>query len=52
MMAVSSERFLTGEKAAVTDGRVKVTFDTPSDLADWVADVPAADLAKLQWCKP
>jgi len=51
-MAVSSERFLTGEQAAVTDGRVKVTFDTPSDFADWVSDVSAADLSRLQWCKP
>lgn len=51
-MAVSSEKFWTGEKAAITDGRVKVTFDTPSDFADWVVSFSAADLAKLQWCKP
>ena len=51
-MAVVTEKFLIDEKAAVTDGRLKVTFDTPSDFADWVADFTAADLAKLQWCRP
>jgi hypothetical protein len=49
---ISTERFWTGDKAAVTDGKVKVTFDTPSDFADWVADFSAADLAKLQWVRP
>lgn len=49
---ISTELFRTGDKAAVTDGKVKVTFDTPSDFADWVADFSAADLAKLQWCRP
>jgi hypothetical protein len=51
-VVTTTERFMTGEKAAVTDGKFKVTFDTPSDFADWVADFPAADLAKLQWCRP
>jgi hypothetical protein len=48
---ISTEKFFTGEKAAVTDGKFKVTFDTPSDFADWVADFSVADLAKLQWCR-
>jgi hypothetical protein len=50
-MAITHEKFWTGEKAAVTDGHEKVTFDTPSDFADW-ADRPDLDLAKWQWCRP
>lgn len=51
-MATVTEKFFTGEKAAVTNGEMKVTFDTPSDFADWVMSFTAADLAKLQWCRP
>jgi len=52
-MGVSTERFWTGEKAAVTDGKVKVTFDTPSDFADWLAlHAETLDLRALQWTRP
>jgi hypothetical protein len=50
---ISTERFRTGDKAAVTDGTVKVTFDTPSDFADWLArNAEALDLRTLQWVCP
>lgn len=50
-MAVSDDAFRTDEKSAVTNGTRKVTFDTPSDFADW-ADRADVDLAKWQWCRP
>lgn len=49
-MATVTERFFTGDKAAVTNGRTKVTFDTPADFADWVLGV--LDLEKWQWVTP
>jgi hypothetical protein len=49
-MAVTNEQFRTGEKAAVTDGQRKVTFDTPADFADWLERFP--NLSEWQWCRP
>lgn len=52
-MATSDEKFLTGEKAAVTNGERKVTFDTPSDFADWLDRIGGAvNLSAWQWCRP
>lgn len=51
-MAVFDDKFITGEKSAITNGTRKVTFDTPSDYADWLADHYGEDLARWQWCKP
>jgi hypothetical protein len=50
-MAIVNERFVTGEQAAVTDGARKVTFDSPSDFADWL-DRGVEDLPAWQWCRP
>ena len=51
-MATLTERFFTGEKAAVTDGKLKVTFDTPSDFYDWVLGINSLELSRWQWCRP
>jgi hypothetical protein len=48
---ISHEKFRTDEKAAVTDGNEKLTFDTPSDFADWL-DQLGVNPAKWQWCQP
>jgi hypothetical protein len=51
---ISTERFATGDKAAITDGTTKVTFDYPSDFADWLAGHPEEDqhLRRWQWVIP
>lgn len=51
-MATLTEQFLTGEKAAITNGKLKITFDTPADLLDWVERYPEAGIHKWQWCRP
>jgi hypothetical protein len=52
-MAITTDAFITGEKAAVTNGNLKVTFDTPSDFADWlVTHADTVDLRTLQWVRP
>jgi hypothetical protein len=50
-MSITNEAFRTGERAAVTDGERKVTFDTPSDFADWLSR-RSGDLAEWQWVRP
>jgi hypothetical protein len=50
-MAISHERYRIGEKAAVTDGHEKITFDTPSDFADWLSRNGEV-LHLWQWCRP
>jgi hypothetical protein len=47
-----TERFVTGDKAAITDGGRKITFDTPSDFADWLAEYPGTDMSRWQWVRP
>jgi hypothetical protein len=49
---ISSERFETGARAAITDGKTKVTFEYPSDFVDWLNRVPDLDLRKWQWVQP
>jgi hypothetical protein len=50
---ISDDKFTTGEQAAVTNGTRKVTFDTPSDFADWLDRIGGAvNLVAWQWCKP
>jgi len=49
-MAILNEEFRTGVAGAVTDGKRKITFDTPSDFADWLDRGP--DLEQWQWCAP
>jgi hypothetical protein len=51
-MAVVTEKFVTGDKAAVTNGELKVTFETPGDFADWLEDHYGENLADWQWCRP
>jgi len=52
-MAATEERFISGEKAAVTNGTRKVTFDTPSDFADWLDRIGGVvNLSAWQWCRP
>jgi hypothetical protein len=51
-MATVTEKFFTGEKAAITNGSQKVTFDAPSDLSDWLEDHYGENLASWQWCRP
>lgn len=51
-MARSTEAFITGDKAAITDGARKITFDTPADFADWLAEYAGTDLSLYQWVKP
>lgn len=51
-MARVTEPFRTGEKAAITDGKVKVTFDYPADFADWLELNDPVDLGRWQWVKP
>lgn len=51
-MARVTEQFITGDKAAVTDGDRKITFDTPADFADWLEAYPGTDLSRYQWVKP
>lgn len=48
-MARTTERFSTGDRAAITDGHRTITFDTPSDFADWLAEYPGTNLAEWQW---
>lgn len=49
---ISSGRFVTGDKAAITDGQAKVIFDYPSDFADWLERHPGEDLRNWQWVRP
>jgi hypothetical protein len=49
---ISVGRFETGLQGAVTDGKAKVTFDTPSDFLDWLEERPDLDLAGWQWAAP
>jgi hypothetical protein len=49
---ISTGRYVTGEKAAITDGKQQVVFDYPSDFADWLEQHPDADLRTWQWCRP
>lgn len=51
-MAVLVEQFFTGEKASITDGKQKITFDNPADLLDWVERHPEAGIHGWQWCRP
>jgi hypothetical protein len=50
-MAIFNEPYVTGEQAAITDGTRKVTFDSPSDFADWL-DRVGNDPSAWQWCRP
>lgn len=49
---ISTDRYVTGERAAITDGKTKVTFDYPSDFADWVDQHLEEDLRHWQWVAP
>jgi hypothetical protein len=49
---ISTDRFTTGVKAAITNGRVTVTFGYPSDFADWLEKNPDENLALWQWVAP
>lgn len=52
-MAVTEGPFVTGQVVAVTNGERQVTFDTPSDFADWVDRVGGTvNLAAWQWVLP
>ena len=48
-MAVREGTF-TGAPVAMTDGEIKVTFDTPSDFEDWLEDHYGASIGKWHWC--
>ena len=50
-MAILVEQFFTGEKAAITDGKQKITFDSPFDLVDWLEKYPD-ETHRWQWCRP
>jgi hypothetical protein len=48
-MAVTEGPF-TGQKTAVTNGKRQVTFDTPSDFADWADRLDSAEnLSAWHW---
>jgi hypothetical protein len=50
---ISEDSFRTGERIAVTNGTRKVSFDTPSDFADWMDRIGGAcNLSAWQWCRP
>lgn len=49
---ISTGRFITDAKAAITDGKQQVTFDYPSDFADWLENHPGEDLRQWQWVRP
>lgn len=49
---ITTGRFTTDVKAAITDGKMQVTFDYPSDFADWLEAHPGEDLRKWQWVTP
>ena len=49
---ITTGKFTTDVKAAITDGKIAVTFDYPSDFADWLAAHPDADLRRWQWVTP
>ena len=49
---ITTDRFRTDVKAAITDGKVQVTFDYPSDFADWLEAHAGEDLRRWQWVTP
>ena len=49
-MAITVAVF-TGSPVAMTDGKTKVTFDTPSDFEDWQEEHYGERLAGWHWCQ-
>ena len=49
-MAVTEAEF-AGSPVAMTDGKVKVTFDHPEDFTDWLSEHADANLLQWHWCQ-
>lgn len=49
---ITTGKFTTDVKGAITNGKLTVTFDYPSDFADWLEKYKDVDLRTWQWVTP